>query len=77
MIPVLSVDAHISRAIRSRRRVMGLSQQAVAERLGIQHQLVQKYEVGVCRVSAARLYEMARVLEQPVSAFFPVEGAGK
>jgi transcriptional regulator with XRE-family HTH domain len=68
------IDAHIGQRIRQRRWIAKLSQMAVAERLGITFQQLQKYEVGANRVSASRLWEIAQVLEVPVAYFF--EGIG-
>ncbi|HEY5412794.1 MAG TPA: helix-turn-helix transcriptional regulator [Caulobacteraceae bacterium] len=56
--------------IRLRRKLLGLSQQQLAQRLGLTFQQVQKYERGVNRVSASKLYETALVLEAPVTHFF-------
>lgn len=64
------IDAHIGQRIRQRRWMTKLSQMAVAERLGITFQQLQKYEVGANRVSASRLWEIAQVLEVPVAFFF-------
>lgn len=51
--------------------MLNLSQEKLAERLGITFQQVQKYEKGTNRIGASRLYQLARVLEVPVSFFFP------
>jgi transcriptional regulator with XRE-family HTH domain len=64
------IDAHIGHRIRQRRWMTKLSQMAVAERLGITFQQLQKYEVGANRVSASRLWEIAQVLDVPVAFFF-------
>jgi transcriptional regulator with XRE-family HTH domain len=64
------VDAHVGTRIRLRRKLLGLSQQQLAERLGLTFQQVQKYERGVNRVSASKLYETAQVLQAPVTHFF-------
>jgi len=64
------VDAHVGSRIRLRRKLLGLSQQQLAQRLGLTFQQVQKYERGVNRVSASKLYETALVLEAPVTHFF-------
>ncbi len=64
------VDAHVGARIRLRRKLLGLSQQQLAERLGLTFQQVQKYERGVNRVSASKLYETAQVLQAPVTHFF-------
>ena len=64
------VDAHVGSRIRLRRKLLGLSQQQLAERLGLTFQQVQKYERGVNRVSASKLYETAQVLGASVTHFF-------
>ncbi len=64
------VDAHVGARIRLRRKLLGLSQQQLADRLGLTFQQVQKYERGVNRVSASKLYETAQALEVPVTHFF-------
>ena len=64
------VDAHVGARIRLRRKLLGLSQQQLAERLGLTFQQVQKYERGVNRVSASKLYETAQVLQASVTHFF-------
>ena len=64
------VDAHVGARIRLRRKLLGLSQQQLAEQLGLTFQQVQKYERGVNRVSASKLYETAQVLQASVTHFF-------
>lgn len=64
------VDRHVGQAVRLRRKVLGVSQQALAERLGITFQQVQKYETGANRISASTLHGVAEALAVPVSAFF-------
>lgn len=64
------VDRHVGRAIRLRRRQLGVTQQALAARLGVSFQQVQKYERGANRISASMLYAAARALETPPGAFF-------
>ncbi|CAI9122172.1 helix-turn-helix domain-containing protein [Brytella acorum] len=64
------VDIHVGQRIRLRRTLMGLSQEKLGEALGLTFQQVQKYERGANRVSASRLYELARVMEVPVSFFY-------
>ncbi|HLS69394.1 MAG TPA: helix-turn-helix transcriptional regulator [Kiloniellales bacterium] len=68
-------DVHIGRRIRERRIALGMSQSALAERLGITFQQVQKYERGGNRVSGSRLWDISRALAVDVSHFF--EGLGK
>jgi transcriptional regulator with XRE-family HTH domain len=64
------VDLHVGARIRMRRKVLGVSQEKLAEELGLTFQQVQKYERGANRVSASKLYEIARALSAPVSYFF-------
>jgi len=64
------VDVHVGQAVRWRRKLRGLSQQALARRLGLTFQQVQKYETGANRISASALHAIARTLEVPVAAFF-------
>jgi transcriptional regulator with XRE-family HTH domain len=64
------VDAHVGVRMRVRRQIIGMSQEKLGEMLGITFQQVQKYEKGSNRVSASRLYLMAKVLGVPVQYFF-------
>lgn len=64
------VDLHVGARIRMRRKLLGVSQEKLAEQLGLTFQQVQKYERGANRVSASKLYEIARALEAPVAYFF-------
>ena len=70
------VDAYVGARIGLRRSALGLSQTALAQRLGISFQQVQKYETGQNRISASRLYRTAVVLGTSVEAFFPPVEAG-
>lgn len=65
------VDEVVGRRIRLRRKERGLSQAYLAERLGLTFQQVQKYERGSNRISASKLWQVARVLDVPVSSLFP------
>src|SRR5271163_5343803 len=64
------VDLHVGARIRLRRRMQGVSQEKLADALGLTFQQVQKYERGANRVSASKLYEIATALQAPVSYFF-------
>jgi transcriptional regulator with XRE-family HTH domain len=64
------VDLHVGARIRMRRRMQGVSQERLAEALGLTFQQVQKYERGANRVSASKLYDIAATLRAPVSYFF-------
>lgn len=65
-----AVDAHVGERLRLRRRLLGLSQEDLAELLGLALQQVQKYEAGANRVSASRLYQLSQVLDVPIAWFF-------
>ncbi|WP_341368773.1 helix-turn-helix transcriptional regulator [Yoonia sp. BS5-3] len=64
------VDVHVGKRIRHRRWMNGTTQQQLAENVGIKFQQIQKYETGMNRVSASRLWDIANVLQVPVSFFF-------
>ena len=68
--PINSIDAHVGRRIRQRRTAIGFSQEKLGEALGLTFQQVQKYERGINRVGASRLYDIARVLGVPVCFFY-------
>ena len=65
-----TVDAHVGKCIRHRRWVKDKTQQQLAQAVGIRFQQIQKYETGQNRVSASRLWDIARALNVPVSHFF-------
>lgn len=65
-----SVDIHVGKQLRMRRVILGLSQEAIGKAIGITFQQVQKYERGINRMGASRLFELARHLTVPVSYFF-------
>ena len=64
------VDVHVGQKLRRRRWMVGMTQKQLGEAVGIKFQQIQKYETGANRVSASRLYDMAKALEVPVSYFF-------
>jgi transcriptional regulator with XRE-family HTH domain len=64
------VDAYVGERIRTRRTSLGLTQEHLANALNISYQQVQKYETGANRVSAGRLFELARALDSDVNYFF-------
>lgn len=68
------VDVHVGKRIRHRRWMVGMTQQQLAERVGIKFQQIQKYETGMNRVSASRLWEISAALNVQPSFFF--EGLG-
>ena len=57
------IDLHLGRRLRRRRRLLGLTQQQLGDRVGVRFQQIQKYECGANRLSAARLWELAEALE--------------
>lgn len=65
-----SLDSHIGTRIRMRRLELGISQQKLGESLGVSFQQVQKYEIGVNRVGAGRIQEIAQVLRVDVGFFY-------
>lgn len=74
-------DRHVGNRIRERRVMLGLSQQQMAELIGVTYQQAHKYERGINRISAGRLFEISNVLQVPVSFFFEdmgrAEGGGE
>lgn len=64
------VDVHVGKRIRHRRWMVGMTQQQLAEKVGIKFQQIQKYETGMNRVSASRLWDISEALSVPVSFFF-------
>ena len=64
------IDRHLGKRLRQRRRTLGLTQQQIAEAVGVRFQQIQKYECGANRISAARPWLLAKALEAPVGAFF-------
>lgn len=64
------VDVHVGQKIRQRRWLTGMTQQRLAELVGIKFQQIQKYETGANRVSASRLWDIADALGVNVSFFF-------
>lgn len=64
------IDVHVGTRIRLRRTLMGMSQERLGEALDLTFQQVQKYERGVNRVGASRLFDLSRVLDVPISFFF-------
>ncbi len=68
------VDQELGARVRRRRLELGMSQERLAELLGVTFQQVQKYEKGVNRIAASRLYDIAHALDMPAARFF--EGLG-
>ncbi len=64
------VDIHVGKRVRHRRWMLGVTQQQLGDKVGIKFQQIQKYETGMNRVSASRLWDIAEALDVPVSFFF-------
>ncbi|QFU07964.1 transcriptional repressor DicA [Rhodobacteraceae bacterium THAF1] len=64
------VDVHVGTRIRQRRWMTGMTQQQLAEKVGIKFQQIQKYETGMNRVSASRLWDIGEALDVAVEFFF-------
>jgi transcriptional regulator with XRE-family HTH domain len=65
-----SIDIHVGEQVRSRRKQLGLSQERLADALGLTFQQVQKYERGANRISASKLWDTASFLDVPIDWFF-------
>jgi transcriptional regulator with XRE-family HTH domain len=70
-----AIDDHIGGRVRERRIRLGLTQQQLAEMIGVTYPQAHKYERGINRVSAGRLFEIARALSAPITYFY--EGIGE
>jgi transcriptional regulator with XRE-family HTH domain len=64
------VDIHVGGRVRFRRMLLGMSQEKLGERLGLTFQQVQKYEKGINRIGASRLYDLSNVLGVPIQFFY-------
>ena len=64
------VDVHVGSRVRLRRMLLGMSQEKLGEHLGLTFQQIQKYEKGVNRIGASRLFDLAQVLGVPVQFFY-------
>jgi transcriptional regulator with XRE-family HTH domain len=71
------IDLRVARRIRERRLNIGMTQQALAEVIGVAFQQAHKYERGISRISAGRLYDIATALQVPVEYFFAGEESGR
>jgi transcriptional regulator with XRE-family HTH domain len=65
-----AIDKHVGQRIRDRRVMLGLSQQQMADMIGVTYQQAHKYERGINRISAGRLFEIARTLNVPITFFY-------
>ncbi|TNE39904.1 MAG: XRE family transcriptional regulator [Alphaproteobacteria bacterium] len=64
------VDVHVGGRVKFRRGILGLSQTDLGRKLGVTFQQVQKYEKGLNRIGASRLFEVSQALDVPVAFFF-------
>ena len=64
------IDLHVGKRLRQRRRLLGYTQQKLADAVSIRFQQIQKYESGANRISASRLWALAKALDVPVAYFF-------
>ena len=64
------IDVEVGGKIKAQRRLVGMSQNTLADRLGVTFQQIQKYEKGTNRVGASRLQNISNILNVPVSFFF-------
>ena len=72
-----AVDRRLGQRVRTRRLEIGMSQERLAELLGVTFQQVQKYEKGVNRIAASRLFDISGALDMPVARFFEGIGSGR
>ena len=72
-----SIDEHVGLRLRQRRSLMGISQEKLAEAVGVTFQQIQKYENGANRISASRLFQFSQILDVPVNFFFDTFGGIK
>lgn len=76
--PAEMIDQRVAQRIRARRLDMGITLQALAQQIGVAFQQAHKYERGLSRISAGRLYTVARALQTPVGFFFAAgDGPGR
>ena len=72
-----NVDVHVGQRLRVRRSLLGMSQEKLAESVGLTFQQVQKYERGINRISAGRLFQFSKILDIPVAYFYDqIEDSG-
>ena len=65
-----NVDVHVGQRLRVRRSLLGMSQEKLAEAIGLTFQQIQKYERGINRISAGRLFQFSKILDVPVGYFY-------
>jgi len=64
------IDVHVGSRVRLRRMLLGMSQEKLGEHLGLTFQQIQKYEKGINRIGASRLFDLSKVLAVPVQFFY-------
>src|SRR6202000_2721329 len=64
------IDRHVGARVRERRIMLGFTQQQLADQIGVTYQQAHKYERGINRISAGRLFEIAHVLSVSINYFF-------
>ncbi|MDX1402638.1 MAG: helix-turn-helix domain-containing protein [Kiloniellales bacterium] len=64
------IDVHVGQRVRLRRTMLGMSQERLAEAIGLTFQQIQKYEKGANRIGSSRLFDLSRILSVPVGYFF-------
>jgi transcriptional regulator with XRE-family HTH domain len=64
------IDVHVGARLRARRTLLGLTQMALGDAMGMTFQQQQKYETGSNRISASRLYELSKILDVDIGYFF-------
>lgn len=69
-----TIDHYVGSRVKMRRRLIGMSQEKLAEQIGVAFQQVQKYEKGTNRIGASRLMKIAEVLGVAPAYFFQQEG---
>ncbi len=65
-----NIDYYVGKRLRRRRRLLGLTQQVLGDKVGIRFQQIQKYECGANRISCARLFELSEALSVPIQYFY-------
>jgi transcriptional regulator with XRE-family HTH domain len=72
-----AVDIGLGKRVRAYRISLGMSQSALAEKVGVTFQQIQKYESGANRIAGGRLKKVATVLGVPIAILFgDAEGSG-
>lgn len=64
------VDVHVGSRVRLRRTLLGMSQEKLGKAVSLTFQQIQKYERGANRIGSSRLYQLAKILDVPISFFF-------